>query len=447
MPSDPRPLVMHVINALEGGGTEGALVSLLHRLDRSRFRHGVVTLRSGGRLATELPSDVACWAIGAQGRDRASALRLGQIARRWRPAVIHARNTGTWTDALVAGLLHPRAKVILGFHGLDHTGPFPRAVRRAARWAVRLGADFTSVSESGRRRLVEELAVPETRITVLPNGVDVDRLTPPSPREREAARHALGVRDGDFVVGAVGSLTAVKRVDVLIEALRLEHSRFLCSEPRASARADLRRKTTVPLRSERHTKTGLAPIAPQPSRVRAVLVGDGPLRSELRNQAAQAGLGDRVVFAGAQADVRACLWAFDALLSCSDSEEMSNAILEGMACGVPVVATDVGDSALMIGGADPAGIIVPKGDAGAMADAIAQLAGAPSQRASLGRNARVRTNHYTITQATAAYDEFYSQVRPGAAPAATRHPNQTASMVMSSLCGAAPTNATTCLRT
>ena len=408
MSADPRPLVVHVVNALDRGGTEGALLSLLPRFDGSRHGHAVVTLRGGGPLAAELPSDVACWAIGAKGRSRAAALRLAGVARRWRPAIIHARNTNTWADALVAGVLNPRSKVILGFHGLDHAGGFPGGTRRLARWAVRLGAAFASVSESGRSRLVEELGVPSARIALLPNGVDAARFRTPTVQESAAARRALGVQSGEFVVGMVGSLTAVKRVDLMIEALRR--------------------------------------LAPGSHRVRGIVVGEGSLRSELQDLTLRAGLRDRVHFAGSQADVRPYLWALEVLVSGSDSEEMSNAILEALACGIPIVATNVGDSALMIG--EPrAGIVAPKGDAAAISAAILRLACDPSERARLGRNARLRAAGCSLARTAAAYDEFYRSLLGAQWRAAAYQPNHTANMVMSSLCGAGPTNTATCLRT
>lgn len=404
MPADARPLVMHVVHSLEVGGTQRALLSLLSRFDPTRLRHAVVTLRDAGPLAAELPDDVACCALGAAGRSWSTALRLANIARRFRPAIIHARNTGTWSDALVAQGLNRKSRLVLGFHGLESTGPFGEKTRTIVRIARRCGAGFTSVSQSGQRKLTSELRIAPEKIATLPNGVHTTRFQPSTSPERSSARESLGIRNDAFVVGMAASLTEVKRIDLLL--LALQNFRL--------------------------------------SGIRALIVGDGPLRERLQQQAVESGVAGRVTFAGAQSDVRPFLSALDVLVSCSDSEEMSNSILEATACGLPVIATDVGDSALML--AD-AGIVVPKGDAQAIRSAIERLHDHPSERRSLGTAARKRATAFSIERTVTAYEEYYESLAATTTFAGRCQPNQTASSVRSSLWGAAPTNPVTALRT
>lgn len=407
MTPDSRPLVLHVLDSLAGGGTQRALVSLLPRFDRGHFRHAVVTLRCAGRWAKELPDDVGCQALGIFGRDRLAGLRLGSVVRRWRPAILHARNTGTWVDTLVASLFRRQARMVLGFHGLDHGGPMDERTKLVARWALRRGAAFAAVSHSGTIRLVEELGIPSTRTATLLNGVDLDRFQPASQVERDAAKRALGLNQNAFVVGWVGSLTPVKRPDLLVEALQLA----------------------------RDTSTTM----------HAVVVGDGPGLREVRNQIDQADLGERVQLVGAKDDVRPYLAAFDCLVSSSDSEEMSNAVLEALACGVPVVGTDVGDTRTMVRDAE-GGVIVERGNSAAIAKALIHLSHYAGLCAGLAAGARRRAQNLSLDASVQGYEQFYSSLWEGRR-ATPVQPSQTPSMVMSSLCGAAPTNAVTCLRT
>jgi len=173
MDIDNHPVIVHVVHSLQGGGTEHMLVALLRASDPARFRHVVVTLREAGSLSTRLPDHVACRAIAARGRSWSSGLALARTTRDCRAAVIHARNTGCWFDATVAGLLTPRCRLVLGFHGLKTDRALGRRQRRCARCAALLGARFVSVSEAGRRQLCDQAGIRADRIEVLRNGVNL----------------------------------------------------------------------------------------------------------------------------------------------------------------------------------------------------------------------------------------------------------------------------------
>lgn len=406
MRTDQPPLVLHVLDSLDGGGTQRALVALLERFDRRRFRHAVATLRDAGHWASRLPDDVACWALELKGRNRFAALQLAKGVRRLRPSMIHARNTCTWADVTMASCLSPHATLILGFHGLDHAGLFSASTRRIARLARFRGARFTAVSYSGTQRLTTELAIPAARVTTLLNGIDLKQYQPATVEERLAARMALGLDQTAFVAGWVGSLTSVKRPDVFIDAL-----------------------TEMPSTSR--------PI-------HAVLIGDGPLINKTKARTASSNLNERIRLLCACDDVRPHLAAFDVLVSSSDSEEMSNAVLEALACGVPVVGTDVGDTARMVGH-EKGGIIVPKANSAALASAITTLMDGESLRQKLASGARARAEQFDLQCSARAYEQFYAaavEKRP-----ALDQPTHTPSKVMSSLCGAAPAKVDTCLRT
>ncbi len=363
-----RPLVLHVIHSLQGGGTERVLVDLLRMCDAALFRHAVVTQRAAGSLASALPDHIPCVAMGARGRSWATGVRLGLIARKLRPAILHARNTGCWNDALVAKILTPGARLVLGFHGLESASYFGCGQRRSAKWGMHCGARFTSVSEAGRRQLQAEAHIPAERIEVLENGVRLERFLDVGVEARRRVREPLLLPDSAFVVGTVGSLTAVKNQTLLISAVA----------QLTEARVD----------------------------VRLLIVGDGPLRESLAQQAFEVGIADRVCFTGWREDVPALLSAMDAYVCSSASEGMSNAVLEAMAAGLPIVTTDVGDHAVMIRNHRD-GLIIEPHSATALAQALRTLVFAPDLRRRLGAAALGRARSYNFEQVVRRYERYY----------------------------------------
>ena len=107
-----QPLVVHVIHSLQCGGMERTLVTLLNGFTARSGRHALITLRSAGPLASELPTNVACHALESTGRSRSTTLRLRQVIRRLRPDIVHARNPGCWFDATIAALTYNDSPVI-----------------------------------------------------------------------------------------------------------------------------------------------------------------------------------------------------------------------------------------------------------------------------------------------------------------------------------------------
>ncbi|MCH7632961.1 MAG: glycosyltransferase, partial [Planctomycetes bacterium] len=153
---------------------ERSMVALLNALDRGDALHLVVTLREAGALAAELRDDVACYAMRAKGRSWLTGPKLARVARTFGATVIHARGVGCWADALVARLLNPQVRLVLGFHGFEAGRRFSTWHRCIARCALAADATFASVSSAGVRQLIEQLGVPGERIRLLANGVRLD---------------------------------------------------------------------------------------------------------------------------------------------------------------------------------------------------------------------------------------------------------------------------------
>lgn len=376
MTMDERPAIVHVVHSLEGGGTERMLLALLRALGPTGPRHVVIPLRAAGSLSAELPDHVMCRPLGVVGASGWAGVRLGAVARRLRADVIHARNTGCWADAVVASLLMPRVRLVLGLHGLESGEPFNRRQRLCVRAALLRGARFTSVSEAGRRQLIEQAGVPANLVDVLGNGVDLSRFHTPNADMRRRMRAALRLGDDAFVVGTVGALTPVKDHATLIRAV-----------------ADA--------------------AEPLPD-LQLLIIGDGPLRADLERQARRVGIGGRVRFTGRRDDIPDLLACMDAYVCSSVSEGMSNAVLEAMAAGLPIIATDVGDNALLVrDGVE--GLIVPRAWRAALVDALTTLVSSLETCRAFAAASRARAQQYDLARMVATYEAYYeSRTLPSA---------------------------------
>jgi glycosyltransferase involved in cell wall biosynthesis len=344
------PRILHVLNALDAGGMERTLLSLVAGTS-DRFDHVICTLRGPGPLADRVPACARLVSLGVQGERAPAALGLARLIRACRPALVHARSWGVWADAALGCVLGGRPPLILSFHGLQSDTGFGRRDRMRCRWVRCLCRRYACVSRAGTRQLVEELGIPLSWITLLPNGVDTDRFRPFSGDVRAQVRAALGLPQTAFVAGTVGSLTPVKDHDGFLQALR------------------------------RCRDAGLV--------IHGLVVGDGPLRASLAERVQRDGLEGFVHFTGRRDDGPQMLAAMDVHVCSSRSEGMSNAVLEAMAAGLPVVATDVGDNGWLLDGGR-AGVLVPPRAPQSLASAICGLAGDEAVRHALCDAARRR---------------------------------------------------------
>ena len=156
-------------------------------------------------------------------------------------------------------------------------------------------------------------------------------------------------------------------------------------------------------------RSAIARLAGTMKNVRLLIVGDGPLRTALTEQATEAGVADRVCFTGRRDDVPLLLSAMDIYVCSSASEGMSNAVLEAMASGLAVVATDVGDNAKMIRDGED-GLIIEPHSSTAIGQAVGTLAESPELRRNLAAAARIRAMTFDFDRAVQNYEQYYSHL-------------------------------------
>ncbi len=312
-----RPVrVLHVVPELTSGGMERAMLRLI---ERSRLHdtqvpggcglhHGICVLkRIADDFADRCPPEVPTWVLGGDSRlGRFDGWRkLRRVLGEFGPDVVHARSTGTWFDAGAAVLGRADVRLLLSFHGRT-TLEAPSLRRRLVdRWTTGRANAVLTVSQDSAQMLRTRLGVPGDKLCTIPNGVDTSQFY---PAEAEAeileTRQRLRLHPSADVAVCVANLLPIKGLDLLIRAWRQIHM------------AD--------------------PLA------QLLLVGEGPLRSQLEQSVRESRCSNLVRFLGAREDVATLLRAADVFVLPSHYEGCSNATLEAMASGLPVVACDVG---------------------------------------------------------------------------------------------------------
>jgi glycosyltransferase involved in cell wall biosynthesis len=370
---------MYVVDHLKFGGVQTHLVQLLSRLDRKRFVPMVCALKAHGELRTTVermgvPVLDGCLGRTLMGPSGARVvLRLAGLFRDYRVDIAHAYLFHPNVLGPLAARLAGIRATVVSKRSLDlYPSPLPR-------WSVKLGnrlAQRVMVNADAIGTFVAaEEGCPRDKMVLIPNGVREDALRPPG--DPAVKRRELGLPPEARVVGAVSRLAWKKGIRHLVDAT----PRILESVPEA----------------------------------RVVVAGDGPLRAELEGLAAALGVRDRVLFLGSRPDTVELMAAFDVFVLPSVVEGMSNALLEAMAVGRPVVATDVGGNPeVVVDGST--GLIVPPGDAERLAASIRKLLEAPELAVDMGAAGRQRVlEHYQIDVMTRRIEELYDSLLAGKA--------------------------------
>jgi glycosyltransferase involved in cell wall biosynthesis len=335
------PLVVHVFPSFAIGGAQVRYAALANRF-KARWRHVVVALDGNGACVERISPEVPLTFLPAQpGKSQGLPSRLWNIRstlRRLRPDVLVTGNWGSIEWAM-ANMLPPRLKHLHtedGFGPEEATGQLPRRVltRRVA--LRRSTVILPSTTLLGMARDVWRL--PSHRLHYIPNGLDLNRFNPRGPAAR------IDVAGEGPLIGTVAALRAEKALDRLLRACAL--------------------------------------LAASGAAFRLAVVGEGPERRNLEALALELGIRDRVCFTGHLADPAEAYRAIDHFALSSATEQMPFSVLEAMASGLPVGATNVGDVRAMLAG-ENLSYVTENTDA-SLAAALRQLIEQPGLRARIG---------------------------------------------------------------
>lgn len=372
------PLICHVVYRLDYGGLENGLVNLINHLPASDWTHVIICLAGHSDFRRRLRPDVAVIdCLKREGHDLLLLGRLWRLLRRLRPDILHTRNLAS-LEAQLPGALAGVTVRVHGEHGhdvhdLDNQRRRYRWLRRAFRPLI---SRYVTVSQVLEDYLAHEVGVTRDRIRRICNGVDTGRFRPRREGARELLRAAPFAAEGRLIIGTIGRMQAVKDQPLLARAF----VELLRREPDRRARLAL------------------------------VMIGDGPLRDQVRGILSEAGAADLAWLPGTRDDTPALLNAFDLFVLPSLAEGISNTVLEAMASALPVIATDVGGNPeLVIAGRT--GRLVPRANAVALADAIEGYLDEPGLLAAHGAAARQRAEEaFSLDVMVRQYERLYTEL-------------------------------------
>ncbi|MCB2226134.1 MAG: glycosyltransferase [Desulfarculaceae bacterium] len=373
--------ILHAITTTMVGGAEIQLVRLVAASDPEHFSHTVVGLGPEGPMAEQMrQAGAEVISLGLEPKPVAlleGVRRLRAIMQDTRPELVQGWMYHANLMALMAARLSGRAPVTWGVFCSNMelaeyratTRVLVKACAAASRWPVAIvsnshvGVNFHAAQGYPRKSML-----------VIPNGFDTEGYRP-DPAARAEVRAELGLGEEHLLIGKVARFDPMKDHASLFRAFREVLEQF----PNA-------RLVTLGLNME---------------------PGNPALKEALEPP-----LAGRVILAGRHTGIPRWLEAMDLHVSSSAfGEGMSNAVSEAMACGVPNVVTDVGDSGRLVG---ETGLVVPPRDSAALAEAIKQvLAMSPDERRALGLSARRRIKeHFSLAAMARAYENLYHRFLP-----------------------------------
>lgn len=359
--------VCHVLLSLRPGGLENGVVNVINGLDSRTFRSSVCCLQELGEFERRIMNPaVGRYAMNLRpGNDFRLPFRLARLFRRIGADIVHTRNA----EAGFYGIIGARLARVRGVVHSEHGRTFPEKAHRA--WLQRRllsGIDRTfAVSGCLKKDLAREIGLPESRISVVYNGVDLQRFEANRAQFRGAGR-------GELVIGAVGRLVEVKNFSLLLRAF-----------------ATLR----------------------QTCQTRLLIVGEGPMRGSLQQVADQLGVAAQVHFAGHSEDIPALLRQMDIFVLPSCSEGLSNTLMEAMASGVAVVASNVGGNPELVSD-DITGLLFESGDEAGLSKCLTDLACDAGRRARLGAAGALRMREeFSLPGMIHRYETLYRKVAEG----------------------------------
>lgn len=364
----PKLRLLQITHDLGIGGLQQVVVNLCKAIDRDLFDIEVLCLRASGEFVQDverLGIRVMLLPQKSQGTDYLSFLKVARILRDRKIDVIHTHNTQPFIDGALGGLLAGVRTIV----HTDHARQFPDKRRYMfAEWLLS-HAVYRVVGVSGdtSKNLVTYEKISPKKIVTIRNGVDGHSYQ--APIDTIPKRRQLGLPSSAPIIGLGARLTEQKGISFLLRAIP-------------------------------------ALLREQPELV-LVVAGDGPVRGDLEGEAHRLGIASHIHFIGPRTDMPEIIRLFDVYVLPSIWEGLPMVLLEAMASGCPIVATDVG------GNPDAVrhgynGYLVPARDHSALASALARLVSDRALREEFGRNGRTLfEREFSAAQMARRYEQLY----------------------------------------
>ena len=300
--TNPKTRLMIITHDLAIGGLQQVVVNLCRTINRDKFDVSVLCLRTLGEFVPEVEKlGIKVFFLPQKkGTDYFSFLGVAKILRREKIEVIHTHNTQPFIDGTIGALLSGVKTIV----HTDHARSFPDKRRYMfAEWFMsHFAYKIVGVSKHTSQNLLKYEKISRKKIVTIPNGIDGEKFN--IKIDKKAKRKELGVKGNGPVIGLGVRLNKGKGITYLLQAMP-------------------------------------AIIKAFPD-ITLIIAGEGPAEDELQQEAFDLGVANNVKFIGARLDIPEFLKLFDAYILPSLSEGLPMVLLEAMAAGCPIVATNVG---------------------------------------------------------------------------------------------------------
>ncbi|MBX7244807.1 MAG: glycosyltransferase [Candidatus Sumerlaeaceae bacterium] len=296
--------ILRLITWLPNGGIERKILAVLPRLNPDLFEIQACCIREPGPLAPDLEAaGIPVHVIPFRSRwDPLALTKLSRLVERLEIKLIHAHMYRANTPATALGMWDKNVKIIGQYHNVNTWESSGQL--RMDRWLAPKRAMNLAVSEAVRENVIKTLRLDPAKVRTVYNGVDTQEFRPVATARRHAIRERLGIPATAKLVAMVARLVKQKNQELVLRCV-----------------PDLVRATP---------------------RAHFLFLGGGPDENRLRQIAGELRIADNVTFLGNRDDIAEILPACDLSILPSRREGFSNTVLESMACGLPVVASDVG---------------------------------------------------------------------------------------------------------
>jgi len=364
--------IVQIIYSLNLGGLENGIINLVNNMDDFKFENTICCLTQGGDFEKRLNKNIKVSKMFKKpGNDWQLYIKLIKYLKEIKPTIVHTRN---WVgmDGIIAAKMARVPIIIHGEHGFEIADLISQNRKRKFIRKLVLSTmvdKIVTVSKNLKNRLINEIKIKPEKIIHIPNGVDTNKF---NIYRKEFTRKKFGFKKEDFIIGIVARLDPIKNHKTLFFTFK----EIVKNYPQA----------------------------------KLIIVGDGPLREELKEKSYQLGINNKAIFMGERNDVPEILKTFDIFVLPSLNEGMSNTILETMATGIPVIASNVGGNPeLVIDG--ETGFLFPTNDVESLVQKIKTYILYPELKQKHGYNARKRVEEkFSLDQMVRRYEELYLEL-------------------------------------
>ncbi len=358
--------LMHIVYSLDTGGLEKLVVELVERVNSEVFNSSVSCLTGRGALSEKLEkNNIEVFYLNKKdGVGYLLPFRLSSLMKRKNIDIAHTHDSSAnFYGGIAAKLAGVKVNINTEHGGIYFETKQKKLINRLL---CHMNDCEICVSESIKKDLAD-MGLSKKKLRVIPNGIAFDKFD--RDVDRRAKRNELGIKGTDFVITTVGRLSWEKGQELLLKAA-----------------------------------PGIIKKVPN---AKFLIVGDGPLRKFLENLAEKEGLGDRVLFMGVREDIPEILKTSDCYVLPSKYESFGLTILEAMAAGIPVVATDVGGVSEIVKHGET-GLLISVRDSREVAEAVIRSAADISFSRSMAERAREMVrNRYRIEDMVKSHEDLY----------------------------------------